>query len=47
MQSVIESYVSAQDTLQHLDNPSGGYDSGGLGEPKFNIDLTAFTDAWG
>ncbi|KAL1701190.1 glycoside hydrolase family 15 protein [Schizophyllum commune] len=47
LQSVIESYVSAQDTLQHLDNPSGGYDSGGLGEPKFNIDLTAFTDAWG
>ncbi|TRM63293.1 glycoside hydrolase family 15 and carbohydrate-binding module family 20 [Schizophyllum amplum] len=47
LQSVIEAYISAQETIQHIDNPSGGYDSGGLGEPKFNIDLAAFTDAWG
>ncbi|KAL1745320.1 glycoside hydrolase family 15 protein [Schizophyllum fasciatum] len=47
LQSVIESYVTAQDKQQHVDNPSGGFDSGGLGEPKFNKDLTAFTGAWG
>ncbi|TRM69210.1 glycoside hydrolase family 15 and carbohydrate-binding module family 20 [Schizophyllum amplum] len=47
LQTVIEQYISAQATLQHVDNPSGSYTTGGLGEPKFNIDLSAFTGAWG
>ncbi|KAL1681842.1 glycoside hydrolase family 15 and carbohydrate-binding module family 20 [Schizophyllum commune] len=47
LQTVIDSYVSSQQKLQRVDNPSGSYTSGGLGEPKFNIDLTAFTGAWG
>jgi glucoamylase len=43
----IDDYVSAQAFLQGVSNPSGGPDSGGLGEPKFNVDRTAFTGAWG
>ena len=47
LQTVIDQYVSSQQKLQRVDNPSGSYTSGGLGEPKFNIDETAFTGAWG
>lgn len=43
----IDDYVTAQAYLQGISNPSGGPDSGGLGEPKFNVDRTAFTGAWG
>lgn len=47
LRSKIDDYVSAQADLQGVTNPSGGPDSGGLGEPKFNVDKTAFTGAWG
>ncbi|KAF7314538.1 Glucoamylase [Mycena kentingensis (nom. inval.)] len=40
-------YIKAQTTLQQVSNPSGTVTTGGLGEPKFNIDLTAFTEPWG
>jgi glucoamylase len=43
----INDYVTAQAYLQGVSNPSGGPDTGGLGEPKFNVDRTAFTGAWG
>lgn len=39
--------MTAQAKLQGVSNPSGGPDSGGLGEPKFNVDLTQFTGPWG
>ena len=29
-----------------VENPSGGVSTGGLGEPKFNIDVLAFTEDW-
>ncbi|KAJ5684876.1 uncharacterized protein N7477_001221 [Penicillium maclennaniae] len=44
---LIEEYISAQAYLQTVSNPSGSLSSGGLGEPKFNVDETAFTGAWG
>ena len=47
LQQKIDDYVSAQAFLQGVSNPSGGPDSGGLGEPKFKVDRTAFTDGWG
>ena len=47
LQAEIESYIAAQAHLQTFSNPSGGLSSGGLGEPKFNVDETAFTGAWG
>ncbi|KAA1469683.1 glucoamylase [Dentipellis sp. KUC8613] len=43
----IDDYVAAQKILQQVPNPSGNVNTGGLGEPKFNIDETAFTGAWG
>ncbi|KAL0256741.1 glycoside hydrolase 15 protein [Diplodia seriata] len=47
LQDEIQEYIVAQARLQGIDNPSGGLSTGGLGEPKFNVDLTQFTDAWG
>ncbi|EAU86023.1 glucoamylase [Coprinopsis cinerea okayama7 len=43
----IDDFVAAQTILQGVTNPSGSPTTGGLGEPKFHIDLTAFTDGWG
>ncbi|KAJ5909237.1 hypothetical protein N7495_001919 [Penicillium taxi] len=44
----IEEYINAQAYIQTVSNPSGGFSNGsGLGEPKFNIDSTAFTGEWG
>jgi glucoamylase len=39
--------VSAQAYLQGVSNPSGDPTTGGLGEPKFNVNRTAFTGPWG
>jgi glucoamylase len=47
LQTEIENYINAQATLQTVSNPSGDLFSGGLGEPKFNADGSAFTGAWG
>ncbi|KAJ5159273.1 Six-hairpin glycosidase [Penicillium coprophilum] len=45
--TVIEEYISAQAYIQTVSNPSGNLYSGGLAEPKFNADETAFTGSWG
>ncbi|KAJ5369544.1 hypothetical protein N7509_014156 [Penicillium cosmopolitanum] len=45
--TVIEEYISTQAYIQTVSNPSGGLSSGGLGEPKFNVDKTAYTGSWG
>jgi glucoamylase len=48
LQTVIEEYVDAQAYLQTVTNPSGDLSSGsGLGEPKFNVDMSSFTGSWG
>jgi glucoamylase len=47
LQTTIEDYIISQAKLQTVSNPSGGLSTGGLGEPKFNADGTAFTGAWG
>lgn len=48
LQTEIENYIAAQAYLQGISNPSGSLSDGtGLGEPKFNVDLTAFTGSWG
>ncbi|KAG6857730.1 hypothetical protein H0H87_004146 [Tephrocybe sp. NHM501043] len=47
LRPLIDSYVAAQTILQQVSNPSGTVNTGGLGEPKFNIDETAFTGSWG
>ncbi|KAJ7143544.1 glucoamylase, partial [Mycena crocata] len=43
----IQNFVAAQAILQQVSNPSGTVSSGGLGEPHYNVDETAFTAAWG
>ncbi|KAF9811041.1 hypothetical protein IEO21_06707 [Rhodonia placenta] len=47
LRTLIDEFVSAEATLQQVTNPSGSVSTGGLGEPKFNINETAFTGAWG
>lgn len=47
--SIIEEYISSQAYIQTVSNPSGNLaNSGlGLGEPKFNVDESAYTGSWG
>lgn len=48
LETVIQQYITAQAKLQAVSNPSGGLSDGsGLGEPKFNVNESAFTGAWG
>ncbi|CAE6447014.1 unnamed protein product [Rhizoctonia solani] len=43
----IRNWIASQGRIQQISNPSGTVSTGGLGEPKFNIDETAFTAGWG
>nr|BAU78332.1 glucoamylase2 [Pholiota microspora] len=47
LRPLIDLYLSAQTALQQVSNPSGTVSTGGLAEPKFNIDGTAFSGPWG
>ncbi|KAI0771239.1 glucoamylase [Trametes elegans] len=47
LRTLIDDFTAAQAIIQQVSNPSGSVSTGGLGEPKFNIDETAFTGAWG
>lgn len=48
LQPEIQNYIYAQAKLQTVSNPSGDLSNGaGLGEPKFEVDGTAYTGAWG
>lgn len=41
---IIDYYADLQGALQHTWNPSGGYTTGGLGEPKFGADGAPFNE---
>ncbi|KAF8644676.1 hypothetical protein AX16_008336 [Volvariella volvacea WC 439] len=45
--TLIDSFVASQARIQHISSPSGSRLTGGLGEPKFHVDETAFTGSWG
>ncbi|PLB55671.1 putative glucoamylase precursor [Aspergillus steynii IBT 23096] len=48
LESLIQDYVDSQAKQQTVSNPSGDLSDGtGLGEPKFHVDISAFTDSWG
>ncbi|KAI1499790.1 Six-hairpin glycosidase-like protein [Biscogniauxia marginata] len=48
LQTEIQNWIISQAKLQTVSNPSGSFSDGtGLAEPKFNVDLTPFTGAWG
>jgi glucoamylase len=42
----INDFIAAEANMQQVANPSGTVSTGGLGEPRFNINETAFTGAW-
>jgi glucoamylase len=44
---ILRAYTTLQHSLQHSSNPSGDFFTGGLGEPKFHVDGSAFTGPWG
>lgn len=47
LETLIQQYITSQAKLQTVTNPSGSLSDGsGLGEPKFNINLTAYTGPW-
>ncbi|CEL55684.1 glucoamylase [Rhizoctonia solani AG-1 IB] len=43
----IRNWIASQGRIQQVPNRSGSVSTGGLGEPKFNIDESAFTGDWG
>jgi glucoamylase len=45
--SLIVDWVASMAKIQQVPNPSGDVSTGGLGEPKFHIDETAYTEPWG
>ncbi|KAI1794915.1 glucoamylase [Ganoderma leucocontextum] len=47
LRGLIDDFTTAEAILQQTSNPSGSVSTGGLGEPKFNVDESAFTGAWG
>ncbi|KAI9158456.1 Glucoamylase [Paramyrothecium foliicola] len=48
LQRQIERYIASQARQQGVSNPSGAlWDGQGLGEAKYNVDLTAYNGAWG
>lgn len=48
LENTIKLYIDAQSLIQGISNPSGDLDDGtGLGEPKFNVNASAFTGSWG
>ncbi|KAF8443015.1 glycoside hydrolase family 15 protein [Boletus edulis BED1] len=47
LRSLIDSFVQAEATIQQVTNPSGTVSTGGLGEPKFYINETAYEEPWG
>lgn len=47
LRTLIDNFFTAEAALQQVINPSGTVSTGGLGEPKFNIDETQFSCDWG
>lgn len=48
LETEIQNYIISQAVLQGVSNPSGSLSGGaGLGEPKFNVDMSQFTGSWG
>ncbi|EIN12991.1 glucoamylase [Punctularia strigosozonata HHB-11173 SS5] len=47
LRSLIDDFVTASSVFQQTPNPSGNVSTGGLGEPKFYVNETAFLDSWG
>lgn len=47
LEGYLRDYVNESQKLQHSNNPSGGYTTGGIGEPKFHVNGSPYTGGWG
>lgn len=47
VEPLVRAYITAQADLQVVENESGDLWTGGLNEPKFNVDGSAFFGSWG
>ena len=48
LQLAVQDYVIVQSRLQPVRNPAGSLEDGsGLGEAKFNVDLSPYLGKWG
>lgn len=47
LERIVRDFVAMSVKLQHTANPSGTFETGGLGEPKFNVDGSPFDADWG
>jgi glucoamylase len=48
IQTKIQNYIIGQAKIQGVSNPSGSLSDGtGLGEPHYNVDMSAYTGGWG
>lgn len=47
LEQYLKDFATETKKLQHTNNPSGGFTSGGIGEPKFHVDGSAYTGGWG
>lgn len=45
--TILKNYINSSYQLQRTINPSGDFNTGGLGEPKFEADGSPFTGSWG
>ncbi|RPB05985.1 hypothetical protein L873DRAFT_1661085 [Choiromyces venosus 120613-1] len=46
LRDIVDRYANMQGEIQGTFNPSGGFATGGLGEPKFMVDGTPFIGSW-
>ncbi|MCO5555750.1 hypothetical protein L7F22_009295 [Adiantum nelumboides] len=47
LHTIIRDFAKMSIKLQHTANRSGTFQTGGIGEPKFNVDGSSFEDDWG
>lgn len=47
LRGLIDAYITVESRIQQTPNPSGAAGKDGLGEPKFNINGSAFLRPWG
>lgn len=47
LRGLIDDFIAVEADIQQVSNPSGSISTGGLGEPKFNVDATAYVGSWG
>ncbi|KDQ19153.1 carbohydrate-binding module family 20 protein [Botryobasidium botryosum FD-172 SS1] len=47
LNALTKTWIESQGRIQQLTNPSGSLSTGGLGEPKFQLNETAFEGPWG